>query len=64
MPENLDSLHAIVDQDFVHDLFNLVKVWSLFRVLVPALLHQFSQLLHASYQCCYCRTEGWKLAIL
>lgn len=56
-------LHAVVDENFVHDFLYLVKVWSLIRVLHPALFHKFPDLLNASDQLCNRWTKWRELTI-
>ena len=48
----------------MHNLLYLVKVWSFFRVLHPALFHKFPDLVNASNQLCNRWTKWRELGIL
>lgn len=60
---SVGNLHAVADENFVHDLLYLVEVWSLIRVLHPALFHKFPDLLNASNQLCNRWTKWRELGI-
>ena len=54
-----DNLHSVVDEHLVHYLLYLVEIWSVIRVLYPALFHELPYLLQTSYQSCN-RWSKWR----